>query len=72
MKTRILYRLTPGPWLSYGLFPAATAGRVAANLQAEGVLKGNTIETHLQPQGEQAKPQQPKDTAQTFYAGTLF
>ena len=72
-KTRILYRHQPGsPWLSYGIFPAAAAARVAANLRNQATQRGENIETDLQPENTPVQPQQPKDTSRAVFTGTLF
>lgn len=69
MKTRILYRTGPdSQWQSFGIFPAATAAKVAANLRNQ---RGN-LETDLQPENTPVQPQQPKDTNREAYTGTLF
>ena len=73
MKTRILYRHQPGsPWLSYGIFPAAAAAKVAANFAHQCELAGQPVETKLQPDGQEPEQQQPRQTAQPILAGTLF
>ena len=73
MKTRILYRTDPGrPWQSFGIFPTATAARVAANLRNQAKSRGEQLETDLQPENSTAIPQQPKDAKRPILAGTLF